>query len=55
MDQASSVVSSARKRGNGYKLEHKRLHQNIKKNFFTVQVMEYWNRMPMEVVESTPL
>ena len=28
-----SVVPSARTRGNGHKLEHKRLHLNISKHF----------------------
>ena len=46
------VVDSNRTRSNGLKLEHKKFHTNIQKNFFAVGVMEHWNRLPREVVES---
>ena len=29
-----------------------KFHKNIWKNFFTVRVMEHWNRLPTGVVES---
>ena len=46
------VVCSNRTRSNGLKLEHRKFHTNMQKNFFMVRVMEHWNRFPRETVES---
>ena len=50
-----SAVCGDRTRGNGHKLGHGKFCTNIQRNFFTVRVMEYRNRLPREVVESPSL
>ncbi|KFV80242.1 hypothetical protein N308_12360, partial [Struthio camelus australis] len=40
---------------NGHKLNHRKFHLNLRKNFLTVRVTEPWNRLPREDVESPSL
>ena len=47
-----SAVCENRTRGDGHKLEHKKFRINMQRNFFTVRVMEHWNRLPSELVDS---
>lgn len=44
-----SVVPSDRIRDNGHKLKHRKLHLNMKRNFFTARVTECWDRLAREV------
>jgi len=40
---------------NGHKLKHRKLHLNVRKNFFPLRVTEHWPRLPREIVESPSL
>jgi len=48
------VVPFDRTRGNGHKLKHRKFQLNTRNNF-TLRVMEHWNRLPGEAVDSLSL
>ena len=50
METGSSMVPSAGTRGNREKLKHGKFHMNVRKNFFTLRVRQYWNKMLREIV-----
>jgi len=50
-----SVVPSDRTRANRHKLKHRKFGLHTRRNFFALRVMEPWNRLPREVVESPSL
>jgi len=50
-----SVVPSDRTSGNRHKLKHRKFRLNMRKNVFTLRVMEHWNRLPRGVMEASSL
>ena len=47
-----STAPDTRTRSNGFKVQEKRFHLNLRKNFLIVRAGQQWNRLPRSVVES---
>uniref|UniRef100_A0A8B9MPB7 Neurotransmitter-gated ion-channel transmembrane domain-containing protein n=1 Tax=Accipiter nisus TaxID=211598 RepID=A0A8B9MPB7_9AVES len=53
--QHYSIHYSNRARRNGFKLKEGRFRLDIRKKFFTMRVVKYWNRLLREVVDAPSL
>ena len=47
-----SMAPDTRIRSNGFKLQEKRFHLNLRKNFLTIRAGRQWDMLPWSVVES---
>ena len=45
-----SVVPSSRTRDNGHRLERRKFHMSMRKNFFALRMIEHWKRLSREIM-----
>ena len=50
-----SRVPETRTWSNGFKVQEKKFHLNIRKNFMTIRAIQQWNRLAQREVESPSL
>jgi len=54
-DRLFNRVCCERTKGNGFKLEKGRSRLNIRKTCFMMRVVEHWNKVPRDVVDTPTL
>jgi len=52
MARLFSVLRRDRTRNSGLKHKYRELYTNVWKNFLKIRVMQHWDRLPREAVES---
>jgi len=50
-----NIYSSHATRGHNFKLSKSPLHTNVRRNFFSLRVVNNWNALPMDVVYAPSL
>ena len=50
-----SLENSDRTRGHSLKIKKNRVYTNLRQNFFTYRIVDKWNNLPEEVVNSSTL
>ena len=48
-------LSTSVTRNNGWKLKGQRFNTDLRRNFISIRVVEYWNKLPASVVQAKTL
>ncbi|MEJ1594469.1 hypothetical protein SMA75_25615, partial [Escherichia coli] len=51
-DNFFELSSQLMTRNNGFKLKGQRFNTDLRKNYFNVRVIDYWNKLPASVVQA---